>query len=194
MNLKIVYLVLKSVWLYCTVRIFFLWLITSMNEAHQRHIILKICMEITSRIVQWWLFSPIHEEYKCTPGIHESQFGVNEFRLRKYQTKIPALHSVQSPWSYLQSSPSTHLNKPSHHHPQVLLRTTQTQVICIQKARQSPLFPIFLPIPIFTSVITPSLYIMNCQWDIKHPCLNPLSILNRSLSPPFYLTQAEPST
>ena len=34
---------------------------------------------------------------------------------------------------------STHLNKPSLHHPQVLLRlTTQNQVMCIQEARQFP--------------------------------------------------------
>ena len=51
-----------------------------------------------------------------------------------------------------------------------------------------------LPISIFTSFITASIYTLNSQGDMIHPCLTPLSILNHSLSPPFTLTQAELST
>ena len=53
---------------------------------------------------------------------------------------------------------------------------------------------LFLPIPIFTSFITASIYTLKSQVDIIHPCLTPLSILNQSFSLPFTLTQAKLST
>ena len=50
------------------------------------------------------------------------------------------------------------------------------------------LIPI-LPIPIFTSFVTASMYMLKSQGNMIHLCLMPLSVLKHSLLLPFTLTQ-----
>ena len=70
--------------------------------------------------------------------------------------------------------PLLHTNKTSRHCPQIFLRLTiQNLIICIQEPRQFQLSPL-LPILIFTSSITASIYAFNSQEDMIYPCLSPL--------------------
>src|SRR5678815_4745172 len=63
--------------------------------------------------------------------------------------------------------------------------------------RQLPFFIILTPspsTPTSNSFITPSIYKLNNQGDITHPCLTPLLILNQSLLTPFILTHVSLSS
>ena len=119
------------------------------NPPPTRHLLTTLCPICT------WLF-------QNTPQVFKFRHALNESRLCVPHTLIPPLHSVPSHSLRcidFQSFSSTHLTKPSHHRPQVLLRLiTQNQVICTQKATLSHPPGISPPFFLFSSAPPSSLH------------------------------------
>ena len=113
------------------------------------------------------------------PNIWILRHALNESHLHEPHTLNPPCHSLPSPFFYLHSSP-THNNKPSHHcfrSSSNLPHRTKSSVC----KRSSNLYSLpssmnltpLLPIPIFTSFITESIYTVH--WKAKKTWCNTVS-------------------